>query len=244
MNGARHRLALPLVLLLAGVALSCSTACLTSALIQSASDKAAAARRAAAEDRQRALIAQELTPALPPPGAGAREADRLHVAGGSGSYAIEASGDFSPPSAAAFAAATRQLYAHTVPFGTRFDLRTYSDANHTRTLVAQFNFDLIDEVNAGLRRALPPASPGTRESGRLQLWLGGDGAILYGVAAGDFTPEAMKAFAEAARQLRASLPRPPHFMITLVIEDDKTHRRRDVGKLDTAAPTPITPIAP
>src|SRR4051812_34549903 len=100
------RTSLPAFLLVAGVALSCSTACITSALVQSAAASSAAARREADAKRERDVedelerqsIVQALTPLLTRSDS-VGQAERLRVGGGSRVFSVVVVGDYAPQDA-------------------------------------------------------------------------------------------------------------------------------------------------
>lgn len=235
------RVSLPVALLVAGVALSVSTACLTSAAIQSAQASRAAERRTAQAAGERAQIAQALTTALPGSGPGVSEAERLRVSGEGNHFTIEATGEFTEENSAAFAAAVRDLYATTVSFFTRLELRTYRGANQSRRLVALFTFNPPEEVIAALRPELPVAASPTTAKNALWFSASGDGQINYLTAIGAFTPENVKTFGDAVSRLRSTLPRPPRFIVTMMRPGDGPQPRETVGRFDSSMPAANPP---
>jgi hypothetical protein len=241
------RTSLPAFLLVAGVALSCSTACITSALVQSAA-ASSAARREADVKRERELedelerqsIAQALTPLLTRSDS-VGEAERLRVGGGSRVFSVVVVGDYAPQDASALLGAIRRLYASTLPFGTRVDLDVDRIEQGNRVRVVRRTLDLTEEVRAELLGHLPPAKTSTIVREPLQVRLSPDGKILYIEAFGEFTPDTVRDFADSARKLHIRLPRPPRFLIWMRRDLGEAQGLQLAGMFDSDVVTPSSP---
>jgi hypothetical protein len=236
------RVSLPAVFLVLGVALSCSTACVTAALVGEAHNAIASRRAAEVSDLENAAIAQALRSHLPPAAAGVSDADRVRVTASWRFHRAEADGDFSSQAIADSAAAARQLYGRAIPFVTRLELAFYRDTGRTKTLIEQVEIDPLKETADQLRAHLPP--PGSTKTTRAQGLLffpDLDGQTIHFTAVGDFTTETARAFVDFVGQLQAGTPGAPRFMLEMYRDTDVGSRSSLVGRFDSMSPKDRTP---
>jgi hypothetical protein len=225
MKRADRQVSLPVALLIVGVALSCSTACVTSAVI----DAAAASKRVAADAANRSTIEQELRVALPPASAGASSEDRLRVDGGGDYFSVAAKGNFSTENVSVFIDAVRQLPAHGIPFRARVDVVVNGDADSPSVLKGKYEIDHIRELNAELRSHLPPSVGKLRDEDRLSVT--GE-PELFVAATADFTPERARDYLDFIRGLPARFPGLPRLHVTLWRDLPDSGRRELVERFD------------
>lgn len=245
MTGAQFRTALPIAFFITGIALSCSTACLTNTVVQGTQRSATTSRQTAPQTVEAKRELDEVTRALrrllSSPLAGSKGAADLSVTGANHVYTVEAVGDFDAENATVFAAAARELYAGTVPFHTVFLLRFYHVSHHPQTLVSALALKPLDDMMAELRRALPPASARVAAADRLQFNSRPDGAY-HVIAVGQFTSETVAEFSAAVRAQAARQLRSPRFIVTLLKETDVPGGLQMIAEFETAeSPVSVTP---
>jgi hypothetical protein len=230
------RVSLLATFIIAGVVLSCSTACFTTEIIPNFTEAVGNAHDRLAVANGRTISVPAFFTVLPPPNPGVPSADRLKVTEQNYIYVVTAVGEFTEQNATALRDTARRLiYSHSAPINTRFEIHAYREVDHSRALVAEFTVDRADDAQAELRQALPPANPRTPEEGRLRVNFTYDGKILYVVAIGDFTTKAKTTFIEAVRKLQKNLPKTVRVLVWMKREAEGTHGREIVGHYDSDA---------
>ena len=146
------RISLPTVLLIFGVALSCSTACITSAIVERASSKIASAnqRREVREKNH-----QMLEPLLPPSGAGSPE---LEIGDEDSPRRITLTGRYAAGSSERFFAAVRALYGSVLSFDREVVAQIFDNSKSPPALLATGTFHPASELKARLTPLLPSAA--------------------------------------------------------------------------------------
>jgi hypothetical protein len=204
-----RRALLPCALLLVGIAASCGSACVSSAIYNSAQD---AIRAAAARKR----LAEYLAPALPPSAAtsgGAKE--RVQVATSHIDYVlyeVTATGDFDEAAIERFLARARSYYPDDT-FSATPNLRVTffrDDLTPPRQLAAR-EVNVVKEMTARLRALLPPLSPPERAEKieiRVNHYRGGGrvqvSVTLFGPITADEAGRILEAFRPFVLERRAT----------------------------------------
>lgn len=229
----RWRASIPIALGIFGIALSCSTACITSAVVGDMRDLAEDARRRSDSERTRQQIAQAIQPLLFPAVSPKTAADRIRVTGLAPNYTIEVAGDYSESSAASLIAQIGNLYSATVEFGTDLTVRVYNGTGPDRAVVSATVLTPLNVLRETLRAVLPPLISNHSADFQLEVTRTGANGVYRIAAEGQFTPESIKRFKDTLFKFCPATPRAPRFSVTLYGPPDGPGYRKIIEQFDT-----------